>query len=72
MCLAVPMKIVRLRGTEALVSQGGLKTRADVRFIDQPRVGDYVMVHAGFAIERIKPGHARETLAYLRELEEQG
>lgn len=69
MCLAVPMKIVSLRGTEALVSRGGLKTRADTRFIDRPRIGEYVMVHAGFAIERVKPGEARKTLSLLRKME---
>ncbi len=70
MCLAIPMEIIELEGEKAVVSRGGLKVRADVRFIDRPRKGDYVMVHAGFAIERVKPERAKEILEYVREMEE--
>ena len=69
MCLAVPMKIVAVEGEKARVSLGGLTQEIDVRFLPDPRPGEYVIVHAGFAIERLDPGEAEKTLALFREFE---
>jgi hydrogenase expression/formation protein HypC len=50
MCLAVPAKIVELNGANATISVDGALREVDVSLIEEPRLGDYVLVHAGFAI----------------------
>lgn len=62
MCLAVPLKIIELDGKEAVGESMGLRRRMRVDFIDKPQVGDYVIVHAGFAIERLSERQALEDL----------
>ena len=52
MCLAIPARIVELDGANATVEIGGVRRRANVAFIDDPQVGDYVLVHAGFALRK--------------------
>ena len=52
MCLAVPAKIVELSGTTATISVDGALREVDVSLIDEPRLDDYVLVHAGFAIHK--------------------
>lgn len=52
MCLAVPVRIVELNGDTALVEISGVRRPANVSFVEDPRVGDYVLVHAGFAIQK--------------------
>ena len=54
MCLAVPLRLVEINGKEALGESMGLKRKIRVDFIEEPKVGDYVMVHAGFAIEDLE------------------
>jgi hydrogenase expression/formation protein HypC len=68
MCLAIPVKITKLDGTRAEVDMGGVKRDADVRFVDGVKVGDFVLVHAGFAIEKIDEKEARETLDLLKDI----
>lgn len=62
MCLAVPLKIIELDGKEAVGESMGLRRRMRVDFIDKPQIGDYVIVHAGFAIERLSEQQALEDL----------
>lgn len=52
MCLAVPARIVELDGTRATISVEGALREVDVSLIEEPRLGDYVLVHAGFAIHK--------------------
>ncbi len=52
MCLAVPARIVELNGTTATISIEGALREVDVSLIEEPRLGDYVLVHAGFAIQK--------------------
>lgn len=68
MCLGIPMKILKIEGDRALVSAAGVKRKIAVNFLDKPRLGDYVIVHAGFAIEVLDPAKAEETLRMLEEL----
>jgi hydrogenase expression/formation protein HypC len=68
MCLAIPVKITKLEGTCAEVDMGGVKRDADVRFVENVKVGDYVLIHAGFAIEKIDEKQARETLELLKDV----
>lgn len=62
MCLAIPLKIIELNGKEAVGESMGLRRKMRVDFIDSPQLGDYVIVHAGFAIERLSERQALEDL----------
>jgi hydrogenase expression/formation protein HypC len=68
MCLAVPMKIVEIKGDEGFVESSGLKRKANFSLIKSPRIGEYVLLHAGFAIEKVKEKEAQKTLKILRDL----
>jgi hydrogenase expression/formation protein HypC len=52
MCLAVPAKIVELQDHTATISVDGALREVDVSLIEEPRLGDFVLVHAGFAIHK--------------------
>ena len=65
MCLAVPLKITKIEGKSAVGEAGGLSQRVRVDFIPDLAVGDYVMVHGGFAIERMSEQEALEGLDLL-------
>lgn len=60
------MKIVQIKGKEGLVASSGLKRKADLSFIKDPKIGEYVLLHAGFAIEKIRDIEAKKTLKALR------
>ena len=70
MCLAVPLKITEINGKEAVAESMGMRRRIRVDFIKNPKIGEYVIVHAGFAIERLPDKQAREDLEAWEELEE--
>lgn len=67
MCLAVPLKILSVDGRQAVGEASGLTQRLRVDFIPDIRPGDYVMVHAGFAIEKLTEQQAKENLACIQE-----
>jgi len=69
MCLAVPMRLVEICGNLGTVELEGVRRTVSLDLLEGPAVGDYVIVHAGFAIERLDPGEARKTLDLFRELE---
>jgi hydrogenase expression/formation protein HypC len=60
MCLAVPATIVELNGTTATISVDGALREVDVSLVDEPRLGDYVLVHAGFAIHKWERSEVEE------------
>ena len=68
MCLAIPARILKIAGNLAQVDMAGVKREADVRMVSNVRVGEYVLIHAGFAIEKIEEKDAEETLRLLREI----
>ena len=68
MCLAVPMRVIEIEGAVAQVEEGGVRRPARVDLIEGGKVGDYVIVHAGIAIERLEPEEARETLRLFEEM----
>ena len=68
MCLAVPMKVVEIDGPVARVEEGGVRREARVDLIDGVKVGDYVIVHAGVAIDRLEPEEALETVKLFEEM----
>lgn len=69
MCLAIPMKVLKIEGDRAIVSSGGVRRSIGINFLKNPKVGDYVIVHAGFAIEKLDTVKAEETLKLLEELQ---
>ena len=68
MCLAVPMRVVEIDGPVARVEESGVRREARVDLIDGVKVGDYVIVHAGVAIDRLEPEEALETLRLFEEM----
>lgn len=68
MCLAVPGKLVKVEGLNATVNIVGTEVAARLDFIEDAAIGDYVLVHAGFAITKMDPDEAAETLALLKEV----
>ncbi len=68
MCLAIPGKIVELDRNTARVDIEGVIREANVSLLPDAKVGDYVIVHAGFAIEKYDEEDAKETLKLLREI----
>lgn len=67
MCLAIPSKIVEINDDMATIDVAGVQRQASLLLIEEPGVGEWVIVHAGFAIKKIEESVARESLKYLRE-----
>lgn len=70
MCLSVPAKIISIDKDTAQVSVGGTIVNTGLQLIDNPQVGDYVLVHSGFAIQILSEEDAMETMKLLQELGE--
>jgi hydrogenase expression/formation protein HypC len=68
MCLALPMRVISVDGAIATIAAAGLEQRASLMLVPEAGVGDYVLVHAGFAISVLGEDEAAETLALLAEL----
>lgn len=70
MCVAIPAKITSLEGPSAVVEVGGISRAISVQLTPDAQKGDYVLVHAGFAIQILDPEEARHTLQLFAEIEE--
>ena len=70
MCLAIPMKIIKIDGDSGLAELGGMKWKVNLMMLPDLNVGEYVIVHAGFAIERLDEKEAQVRLKLLREITE--
>ncbi len=68
MCLAIPLRLVEINGSEAVAEANGMRRTVRIDFIRQPKVGDYVIAHAGFAIERMSREQAEENLRAIQEV----
>ena len=68
MCLAIPLKLIEINGKEAVAEAMGMTRKVRVDFIDKPQCGDYVIVHAGFAIERLPEKQALDDLEAWEEV----
>jgi hydrogenase expression/formation protein HypC len=68
MCLSVPAQILSVEGDYATVSVGGTICRAGMQMIDNAVVGDYVLLHAGFAIQKISEKDAQETIELIKQM----
>ncbi|RLB66616.1 MAG: HypC/HybG/HupF family hydrogenase formation chaperone [Deltaproteobacteria bacterium] len=72
MCLGVPMQVKTIENEMAVCEIDGVQREASLMMIDDIQVGDYVLIHAGFAIERIDDDEAQLTLQALREALDMG
>ena len=70
MCLAVPLKIISIKGKMGIGELGGVQKKISLMLLDKVRVGDYVLLHAGFAINKLETKEAEELLQLLREISE--
>jgi hydrogenase expression/formation protein HypC len=75
MCLAVPGKIISIEGADPMlrsgkVSFGGIIKNINLAYVPEAKIGDYVLVHVGFAISTIDEAEAQEVFEYLRQMSE--
>ena len=69
MCLAIPLQVSKIDGNLGVVCNSGLELEVALDLVEGVELGDWVIVHAGFAIQRLSPDEAQETLAILQRLE---
>jgi hydrogenase expression/formation protein HypC len=69
MCLAVPMKILKIEGEKGIVEIGGVQREVGLQLLKDVKVDEYIIVHAGFAIQKLDEEEALETLALFAEME---
>jgi hydrogenase expression/formation protein HypC len=69
MCLAIPAKVKSIQGSNALVVIEDVEYTASLLLLENVSPGDFVLIHAGFAIEKVDPEEAAETMKLLREIE---
>jgi hydrogenase expression/formation protein HypC len=74
MCLAVPGQVLSIAGEDlqrsGRVSFGGITKEVNLAYVPEAKVGDYVIVHVGFALSVVDEVEARQTFEYLRQMEE--
>jgi hydrogenase expression/formation protein HypC len=68
MCLAIPVKIVAIDGDEAETEIAGVRRRVSIALTPEAKLGDYVLLHTGYAIGVVDEGEAEETLKLLEEI----
>ena len=72
MCLAVPGKLMKIEGHQGEVDFSGVCRQADLRLVPQVKVGDFILVHAGCAIQIVPEDEARETLELFNQMMGEG
>ena len=72
MCLGIPARVIRIKESAALVAIGDIEYNASLLLLDDVKVGDYIILHAGFAIEKVDPDEAAETIKLFKEIEKSG
>ncbi|MEZ5199436.1 MAG: HypC/HybG/HupF family hydrogenase formation chaperone [Bacteroidales bacterium] len=70
MCLSIPAKVETIEGDMAVVSVGGTKYNASLQMLDDVSIGDYILLHTGFAIQKLSPEEAKESLKVFEEFKE--
>ncbi|MBM4066783.1 MAG: HypC/HybG/HupF family hydrogenase formation chaperone [Planctomycetes bacterium] len=68
MCLAVPMKLIKIDGTKGIAELGNLQREIGLLLLENAKIGDYVIVHAGYAIQILDEKEALETMRILNNL----
>jgi hydrogenase expression/formation protein HypC len=70
-CLAIPAKVVTINGDMATAEMEGISVEACTALLPDVKVGDYILIHAGYALQRLDEDEAKVTLDYLREMSQQ-
>ncbi|MBN1697846.1 MAG: HypC/HybG/HupF family hydrogenase formation chaperone [Spirochaetales bacterium] len=70
MCLAIPMKLIEKKNNAGRVSAGNVMYDVNLALVPEAVIGDYLIIHAGFAIERLDRAEAKKTLDLFREIDE--
>lgn len=70
MCLGVPAKVISIEGSQASVMIGEIHYLANIELLDDVAPGDFIILHAGFGIEKVDPAEAEETMRLIREIEQ--
>ena len=68
MCLAVPSKIIEITGTQAKVEVDGVVRETSLMLLEDAQIGDWVIVHAGFAISKVDEAAALQTIQDMRDI----
>lgn len=68
MCLGIPMRIIEMEGLEAVAEAGGIRKRVRLDLLEGVQMGDFVLIHTGYAIERLDPDEALETLELIKQV----
>lgn len=71
MCLALPCKVVAIDGDNCTIDVSGMKKGISLALLDDVVIGDYVIVHVGYALTKLDPEEAEKTLALFAEMGEQ-
>ncbi len=77
MCLAIPGKVERITGNDPLtrigkINFGGVVKEASLAYVPEVKIGDYVIVHVGFALSKVDEAEAQKVFEYLRQMDELG
>jgi hydrogenase expression/formation protein HypC len=67
MCLAVPAKVIEITGDTAMIDVEGVRLQTSIMLLEEVSAGDYVIVHAGFAIQKLDETSALETIGLMKE-----
>ena len=70
MCLSIPAKVEKIENDMATVSVGGTTYEASLQMVEDVQIGDYVLIHTGFALQKISEEEAKATLEVFQEFEE--
>ncbi|PIU60938.1 MAG: HypC/HybG/HupF family hydrogenase formation chaperone [Armatimonadetes bacterium CG07_land_8_20_14_0_80_40_9] len=70
MCLAIPTKVIEIKGNLGVVEFGGVRKDIGLSLLPELKIGDWVLLHAGFAIQKLDEEEAEETLRLLEEISE--
>lgn len=68
MCLAVPARVTEINGEDAVLDYGGIRRKANISLLNDVNIGDYVLVHVGYAISKMDEAEALGTLKLWDEL----
>jgi hydrogenase expression/formation protein HypC len=68
MCLGIPAQVMELAESVAVVEVGGVRREVSVELLDDVATGDWVIIHAGFAIQKLDPEEAEKTLRLFKEI----
>ncbi|MCK4422009.1 HypC/HybG/HupF family hydrogenase formation chaperone [candidate division WOR-3 bacterium] len=69
MCLAIPMELIQIDGDNGIAELSGVKKEVCLRLLPEVKIGDYLIIHAGFAIQKMDEEEARKTLEIWEEID---